>query len=285
MQVDPKFRYPVSQIFSPTLLNKFNESKYEISVKKLLLAAKIYSSEVKWNFIEGLSSAYTYLKSEYRCEYVYMNEIANQLLLKFHDDNSATFLKELFSDKSIADIVIINGNTVAYEIKTELDNFERLAGQIDSYLNLYDKTYLVTHKEALKPTLLRIPGEIGVIIFEEDGKLTTVKEAACCVNRFDPKKAVFTLRQSELNKAYKKYEGCLPVMGTAVVHSYLIEWFTGLDQGSAHTIFAESLKSRKPSDLQFDLIKSSPFGLKLLFLGKNLSKKDCNITMERIGIT
>ena len=68
---------------------------------------------------------YDRLKKEYRNEYFYKNTLLNKLLLGVHSTNTTTALAELPIGKAKADFVLINGKAVVYEIKTELDNFER----------------------------------------------------------------------------------------------------------------------------------------------------------------
>ncbi|MGN6394937.1 MAG: sce7726 family protein [Mucilaginibacter sp.] len=269
------YNYALSQIFSPSLLKKLYDPFEVTSIKSLLEECNLYSKDKQCGFIEALESTYNYLKLNYRCEYVYKNEIANQLLLKYHNDNSATLLKEVNSDSSIADIVIINGNTSAYEIKTELDSFERLPSQINSYKTLYDCVYIVTYEKALKNLKNKIDSSVGIIVLDQNGILTEVRKASQNYDLFNSEKAGLTLRQSELILAYEKYIGKLPMMGTALIHSFCYRWFINLDRDDAHAIFYEALKSRKPSDHQFELIKHCAPALKMLFLGKDLSKKYC----------
>lgn len=282
--IDPQYNYALSQVFSPSLLKNINNSQHENNIRKLLLNCGLYSKSEKWDFVEGLGIIYNYLKENYRCEYVYKNEIAIQLLLKFHSDNSATLLKEVSSDGSIADIVIINGNTVAYEIKTELDSFDRLPTQIDSYEALYDFLYIVTHPDAIDRLVKKIDATVGIIILEKNHTLRIEREAAPLTHKFTPAKAVLTLRQSELVHAYEKYVGSLPKMGTALIYEFCYHWFMTLQKTDAHIIFNEALKSRKPSPYQFNLIRNCHPSLKMLFLGRELSNRYCASTCDKIGI-
>jgi hypothetical protein len=279
-QIDPSYNYAIAQLFRPSLLQKLNNPSDEQHIQALLKSCKLYPEDTEWELIKALEISYRYLKQNYRCEYIYKNEIANQLLLKHHNDNSATLLKEVTSDRSIADVVIINGSTVAYEIKTELDSFDRLDTQINSYKFLYDNIYVVTHPSAVKLTLSKTEGSVGIMVLNNSGILETIRKAAENVHLFDPAKAFITLRQSELVTAYQKYVGELPTMGTALIHSFCHEWFLSLEKMDAHAVFAESLKSRKPSSLQFELIQQCSPALKMLFLGKVFSKKYCLSTMD-----
>jgi hypothetical protein len=282
--IDPRYNYAISQVFGASLVKRITDEEHEQGIRSLLQHSGLYSVDENWDFVEGLSRAYQYLKRYHRCEYVYKNEIVNQILLTFHKDNSATLLKEVASDSSIADIVIINGRTVAYEIKTELDNFDRLSGQLDSYESMYDCLYIVTHSGAIENISKRVKESVGLIVLSENGKLRTVRKAASTAHLFAPAKAVLTLRQAELVTAYEKWVGKMPKMGTALIYTFCHNWYLNLDREDAHVVFAEALKSRRPTAHQYELITSCDASLRMLFVGRELSKKYCTIAKEKLGI-
>ena len=283
--IDPRYHYALSQVFGPTLVKRLDDDAHEESIRSLLYHCGLYSTCEQWDLVRGLSKTYEYLRVNYRCEYVYKNEIANQILLRFHHDNSATLLREVASDRSIADIVIINGQTVAYEIKTELDNFDRLSGQVESYQALYDCLYIVTHPGAAELICRKVPEAVGVLVLDDKAQLQRVREAQTTAHLFDPAKAVVTLRQSEMVAAYQKWVGKMPEMGTARIYTFCHDWYMGLEVEDARIVFAEALKSRRPAPYQFNLILDCDTSLKMLFFGRDLSRRYCVSARERLGLS
>lgn len=282
--VDSSYNYILSQIFSPSLVKNLNDSNYEKIIQNILVSSGLYSTLEDWNLSHALSVAYNYLKANYRCEYVYKNEIANQLHLTYHDCSSSALLKEVSSHHSIADIVIVNGRSVAYEIKTELDNLDRLSSQLSSYIMLYDEVNIVTHRTAIDIIRRKVDKRIGIIILNNDGILEKVRNAKNNLQYFDPEKAIFTLRQSELVLGYEKLKGKFPNMGSGLVFQFCWDWYLSLSKKQAHKLFADALRSRKLLDYQMDLVNSCDVPLKMLFLGKQLSKKQCTYVKEKLGI-
>lgn len=283
-QVNPQFHFALSQVFSPSLLKRINDPAHEENIKILLQDCALIPHGEKWDFVKALDITYNYLKENYRCEYVYMNEIANQILLKYHGDNSAALLKELASDRSIADVVIANAKTVAYEIKTELDSFDRLPVQLESYKALYDNVFVVTYPGAIDTLSQKLGNGIGIIVLNEKGELQTVQESENYADNFEPSKAILTLRQTELVAAYEIRNGKMPQMGTALIYHFCHEWYLNLKKHTAKDVFSIALKSRKPAQRQFDLINHCTPALKVLFLGRELSKKYCTLAIDRLGI-
>jgi hypothetical protein len=274
--------YALAQIFGPSLLNSIVKDDYEGKLQALFAHCGVEVTE--WSITNALAAAYTHLSQHYRCEYVYKNEIANQLLLARHQHNSATLLRELPSDRSIADIVIVNGNTAAYEIKTELDNFDRLANQAADYLKLYDCLYVVTHEGAIPSLKQRLPEEVGLFVLNEAMQLEEARPAEVRYDRFDASKAVLTLRQSELVAAYEGMVGKLPVMGTASILSYCHGFYHALSQQEARNVFYEALKSRRPAAHQYQLLLDCEKSMKMSLLGRDLPKKLCHNVRIRLGL-
>lgn len=84
-----------------------------------------------------ISEIYRFMSKSYRNEYFYQNTLLNKLLLGRHSVNTTTALTQIPISKSKADFILINGRAVVYEIKTELDTFDRLETQIGEIIKDY----------------------------------------------------------------------------------------------------------------------------------------------------
>lgn len=284
MYHESQFYYPISQIFSHSLFKSIDNDNYVNDLKWVLAECKIIKSTEGFIIEEIVEKAYEYLSKNYRCEYVYINEIVNQLLLGYHSEYSATILKEIVSGSSIADVVIINGHSTAYEIKTELDSFSRLQSQVDSYIGIYDYVNVVTYKSAIEKIKGKIDPRVGIIILCEDLSLVTHRDATLLNRLFSPRKAVLTLRQSELINACKKHEVEIPTYGTSQLYEFCYNWFTTLNPTQSNMIFKECLKGRMLSKQQMNLALNSPRSLRGLFLGKKIPKPEIIKINKKIGI-
>lgn len=88
---------------------------------------------------ELISEIYAHLGKEQRNEYYYMNTLLNKLLDGIHNVNTTTAFSQVRIGHSIADFVMINGEGRVYEIKSELDNFDRLNDQLRDYYRAFSK--------------------------------------------------------------------------------------------------------------------------------------------------
>lgn len=91
-----------------------------------------------------ISEIYSYIGGNNRNEYFYTNTLINKLLVKKHNVNTTTALSQIWVGKSKADFVMINGTGKVYEVKSELDNFERLKGQLLDYYKAFSFVTVVT---------------------------------------------------------------------------------------------------------------------------------------------
>ena len=85
-----------------------------------------------------ISEVYKFMSKSYRNEYFYQNTLLNKLLLGKHSINTTTALTQVPICKSKADFILINGKAVVYEIKTELDTFDRLNNQLRDYFKAFN---------------------------------------------------------------------------------------------------------------------------------------------------
>jgi hypothetical protein len=99
---------------------------------------------------ELISEIYAHLGKEKRNEYYYQNTLLNKLLVGVHSVNTTTALSQVRIGKSIADLVMINGEAVAYEIKSELDNYGRLEDQLRDYYQAFSKVVVVVPEYAFE---------------------------------------------------------------------------------------------------------------------------------------
>ena len=138
----------INNFFSQKTFRQCFEKKDD-TVYKEVIKRYISDADGKDN-AKLISEIYTVLKKGYRNEYYYKNTLLNKLLLGVHSVNTTTALTEIPISNSKADFVLINGKAVVYEIKTELDNLERVENQINDYYKAFDHVAVVTCMDNVK---------------------------------------------------------------------------------------------------------------------------------------
>ena len=112
---------------------------------------------------ELISEIYAHLGKQQRNEYYYMNTLLNKLLDGIHNVNTTTAFSQVRINHSIADFVMINGEGRVYEIKSELDNFDRLNDQLCDYYRAYSKVSVLASIHELEKVkkVLSTFGDMG----------------------------------------------------------------------------------------------------------------------------
>lgn len=98
----------------------------------------------------------------------YPNEISvkasfiNKVLFK---TNNHVTIFELPVGNSRADLCKINGSSIAYEIKTDLDNLTRLNKQLDDYLKIFEKVFVICSINKLNSIEKQIIPSCGIYTY------------------------------------------------------------------------------------------------------------------------
>lgn len=67
-----------------------------------------------------------------------------------------------------ADIAVLNGKLIGYEIKGERDTLLRLSNQINGYNEVFEKAYVVTSEKHIRKVTESIPQWWGIYCIEKD---------------------------------------------------------------------------------------------------------------------
>ena len=155
--------------------------------------------------------AYRELRKQYKNEYVYKNTFINNMLLNKYGVKDTIAINEFRVGNSIADIVMFNGTSKAFEIKTELDSEKRLSGQLNDYTKIFKECYIVTH-ESLIEKYLETDEKIGVIAIIKHNNSFKMREVrkATVSEDIDASVLIRSLRTQEYKNVVMAYFGQLP---------------------------------------------------------------------------
>ncbi|HCZ9713848.1 TPA: sce7726 family protein [Vibrio parahaemolyticus] len=227
-------------------------------------------SVAKW-----YETAYSKLVDEYRNEYVYKNAIAEKIIRGRHKlSNKCFYATEFRIRSSIADALIANGTTTAYEIKTEYDSFERLAGQLADYAKACDRIYVVIPSSKIIEWAHKIPVDVGILALTPNYTLQQIRESESHIEQFDMEALFSCFRRKEFINAIQNQFGFVPNCKPVELKSRCRELFLTLDKSQAHKEFLLALKSRQIKHEQIQLIKEAPPALISALLSVNLSLKE-----------
>ena len=194
---------------------------------------------------EIISNIYKYMSKNYRNEYFYQNTLFNKLLLGRHSLKTTTALSQIPIERSKADFILINGNAVVYEIKTELDTFDRLSTQLNDYYKAFNYVYVVTCEENIEKISQMLENTtVGICILSKSNTLQFKKEADIN-NKFLNHRSLFKiLRKNEFEHILQKYFGNLPKATPAFYYEECYKKFETIKIEKAYELFLIELKKR-----------------------------------------
>ncbi len=222
----------------------------------------ISDSEGK-TYSDIVSEIYCYLGKNYRTEYYYKNTLLNKLLLKRHNYKKTVVLTELPISDSKADFVMINGKGVVYEIKTELDNLERLNSQVNDYYKAFQYLFIVTYEKNVDKVINTVDRSVGIIILTKRGGLNTYREAQQ-VNSYLSHECIFRmLRKYEFENIIQSKGLDLPKVSQFEYYKECFKLFKKIEIIELHTKALSELKNRMKIE-QVELTIAMPQELRFL---------------------
>ncbi len=222
-------------------------------------------------YYDYLQHIYLQLRKQYKCEYVYKNTFINNLLLDKYGVADTVAINEFRVGNSIADIVLFNGTSKAFEIKTELDSNKRLSTQLADYSKIFKECYVVTH-ESLTEKYLKENDQIGIIEFVEHPKSTKMHEVRHAKENLfiDHDTLIRTIRTSEYKGIIKQYYGELPEMNSFNMFEICKKMMSYIPNEILHDLFINELKMRKSNTF---ILKIFHQELRQLCFAMNLNEK------------
>ena len=253
----------LNRIFTRNMLRHFIEGKVDNAYSSVV--RRYISNADQKNNRELISEIYCELQNNYRNEYFYKNTLLNKLLLGVHSVNTTTALTEIAIAKSKADFILINGKAVVYEIKTELDNLERLESQIDDYYKAFEHVAVVTYEKnlkQLKKVLDNIDRPVGIYVLRKNGKLGTVRKPQKYTGDLDKEIIFKLLRKSEYEYIIAQQYGYLPEVTQFQYYSTCKKMFLQIPIEESYLQVLRILKKRM--QLEKEEIVKIPYELKFL---------------------
>jgi len=91
------------------------------------------------------------------------------ILLKHHNQPTTLVIDELGLEhgRCRADIAVVNGHLIGYEIKSDVDSLKRLSSQINVYNAVFDNSSLILTERHLDEALRIVPDWWGIIVVKE----------------------------------------------------------------------------------------------------------------------
>lgn len=231
-----------------------------------------------WDYIRYM---YRAIKKNYRCEYVYKNEFLTRLLIKKYGTKHTIAINEFKVSRSIADIALFNGESKAFEIKTEYDTQKRLKSQIGNYEQLFDKCYVIIPENALSQYLKVVPNNIGIIILRPEKNSIILEEwrEALYNDYINVDILMRSLRTQEYKNIVLNYYGKLPKVSCFQMFDECSSLLKEIPTKLLKNLFIQEIKHRSSITSSLNKI---PYELRQIGLCMNLDMNSITTLRENL---
>lgn len=256
------------------MMNKirvFSKKYLDVLIKEINLLsnhALLYKE-----FMNEYEESYSFIRKDYRNEYFFKNMLFNKMVLGKRSLKTTSCLNEVVINNSKADVIMINKDTpTVFEIKTELDNFDKLSHQVDDYYKVASKIYVVTSESTYYP-LYRLLKDtnVGIFILTSRDTFSLKKEAKEDGSKLDYGSLFKLLRKKEYEKIILDKFGFLPAVKDYEYFTACFELFKQLDINEAMPVVYNELKKRDEIFKQ-NSIKAFPTGLRWLIYTSKINE-------------
>lgn len=228
------------------------------------------------NNLSIIQEIYSYLSHCYRNEYYYKNTLLNTLLLGRHKPTTTTALTEIPVGTAKADFVLINGKAVVYEIKTELDNLDRLEHQINEYYKAFRYVVVVTYPENFETVKRFLTNPyVGIYVITQKGTISKkqVREPMEYVELLDKSTIFPIMRKNEFEQSIKRAGYELPSTTAFKYYRTCNQLFDEIYTNiQAQRQLEIALKSR--IKVNAAMFKTIPYELRFIAYFSNMSQED-----------
>ncbi|MEK4508756.1 sce7726 family protein [Paenibacillus sp. FSL K6-2524] len=261
-------------------LNRFFTKKYLID--------KIYSEEfVSDLFLQELEKNYKLLNSEYRNEFFYKSILFNKYIIGKYSLKTSTALSEIVIDNSKADFIVLNrSNGIVFEIKTELDNFDRLIYQLNDYYKVFSMVNVVASEKNYYPVyklLKETNPNVGIIVLTKNKRLSVRKTPIRDDMALNHEALFKLLRKNEYEKIILYKFGFIPDVKPVHFFRTLLELFKQINIIEAQTLVFKELNKREKSGT-IEIIKYLPESIRWLVYSGKYNEQTLHFICEKLNL-
>ena len=273
----------LSEAFSTAVFRELAREHPDNATHKRIQIIAEYGSADGASLGEAFNRALRLLVREYRNEYVFKNELVSKIIFGKHSPRTASALLELRMGRSWADLVILNGTSTTYEIKTDLDQFARLATQLSDYTSRSEYVNVVTSDKRAATAERHLPDHVGVVAIRSNGAVTTLRPAASNIHRLVADHLFSMLRTSEVLELLGNATGYVLDVPQGNAWARLKELFAELPIEIAHDGVVAILRRRGTEAAKLAGNSAFPFSLRALAYATELSNVGQQRLLDRLG--
>ena len=275
----------VARLFSPSVVGELaRKGRSPLFARLLRESNMIQHVRQTVSVYDLFEEAFEVLKcKQHRHEYSYKAALTNQILLDEHSLDAASMITELRVGRCRADVVILNGTSMVYEIKSERDSLDRLSNQINTFREVFAHVNVIVGENHVQAVLDSVDQDIGALILTDEHLIESVQEGQNQASKTDPGAIFDTIRLRESELILHDMGISVPDVPNTRRYQTLRSCFTNLDPVKVHGSMVKTLTQTRSLKSRDSLIKQLPSCLHSAALSQHLRKQDHSRLVESMG--
>ena len=233
---------------------------------------------------DGFDAAFAVLKrAGLRDEYIYRAAVTHNVLIGKHSLNTACMLTEFRTGSCKADLVILNGTSTVFEIKSERDSLARLSNQVANYKKVFANVNVISSEAHVQAVLKTVPEDVGVMSFSRRHHISTIRNAEDRHDRICPSVVFESLRAVEAREILKTLGAPIPNLPNTKLYAAMRVIFAELRAADVHTAMVATLKRTRSLAPLSAFVDRLPASLHAAALSIQVRPREHNRLVEAVS--
>lgn len=233
-----------SSLFSRSSVKEWMNGNLSSIDYKIDRYDKNWHSNNRNRYIDYLKFVYGVLETYYQNEYIIKNSFLNNWLIKELGESNSELYSEFRVGTAIADLVMFNGTSKAFEIKTELDTDKRLSSQLEQYRKVFNQIFLIVPSSKVEQ-YETYDSNVGIICFDNKTPQRFSRFRPASSNKLIDAKALMNIfHTNEYKEIVALYYGELPTLTSFNQFEVCSELIGDIPQDELNQLFINQMKKR-----------------------------------------
>lgn len=266
----------IARMFSSSVAKELASSGQSRILGRLLRESSVIKEfKFQGQLKEFLDHVFCILQNKnYRHEYIYKAALTHKVLMGKHSLNTASMLNEFRVGKNKADIIILNGTSTAYEIKSERDNLSKLERQISAFRKVFATVNVVIGENHLDSAKKILEPDVGIMILSARNQISTFREGQNITSRLCVKSIFESIQKREAKIILRDFGVKLPNVPNIKEYQMLLEHFLNLTPEEAHAGFVKVLKTTRTTNALKSFVNEVPHSFQPIMLTTRIPQKE-----------
>lgn len=274
----------LARIFSPSIYRELATKGRSPALSRLAGQCALFDQTEHGSVADLFDHAFSELNRGKRSEYVYKAALAQKTILGVHNLNTAALLSEYRVGSSKADIVVVNGTTTVYEVKSERDKLCRLPGQIEDYLKVFGRVNVILAEKHVEEAKKILPESVGIHRLTSRNQISVVREGLDNSNNVISSAIFNSLSLREASDVLMELGINTPSVPNTQLYSELAKIFESIPGKTVHEATVSVLKASRSQTHLKNFISGLPSSLKVNALTIPVRIKDRSRVLKTLGL-